>query len=195
MNQPLSPNELADLVTYLARRATIVASYLPGEFDARSPADVVQDVILAYLQNEVTFDPARGASLKTFLAKVMERRLVDHRRRGRKLVSLEAKGRRSSRSGERLAPAADDPERCRRIDIIEKLATEDPEVRLLVNAINDLETIPSNLNHLLGTMLGRPVTWIENLKRRIRYAAEKRRSLKPAKSMLGQPNQEKSTLV
>jgi DNA-directed RNA polymerase specialized sigma24 family protein len=188
--------ELARLIAYLAPRAKIMACLLPDIFDGYSAADLVQDVIVDYWRHKLVFDPGRGASVETFLATVMARRLIDRKRRSYKLIPLDAiNAHRDSRSRSAPPHVSPDPNRQMLRDTIERLAKDDPEVRELLAALEELEDIPQDLNRVLATAVNRPVRWVENVKRRIKYALEQRRQRSAVKSLSPLPARDKRSLL
>lgn len=175
MERPsLTDQEVKKLLDYLMKRARIMACLIPGDFDSCSAEDLVQDVIVHFLQGKVVFDGARGASLETFLATVMHNRLIDLGRRRSRFVPWNAL-RLKHQKHAALPPSQTMSKHRLKLETLEQCAREDPEARSLLTAVRGYKMIPHNMDQAFAEDLGQTVEWVQKVKNRIKYAAQQRR--------------------
>ena len=150
--------------------ATLDARSFPKTFDmGLSVEDVVGDVLLEFFRSPrgLGWNPKKGP-LSAFLRTRVKQRLVDHIRRDKKVAgSLDD----TDRSGEfpipRLHPqGSSDCEYAEFREQLLQLVGNDPDLRDLV-ACTEWVDGGANVNQQLSEILGKPVSEIVNLKRRL----------------------------
>ncbi len=167
--QQLDEDEIRSLLPALWTRAVLVSMAFPAVFDGCSAEDAVQDVLLAYQQGDLPFDPERG-TLENYLCLVLKRRLLDRLLRSKRMRTLDDPTRPilSSCGGKRPSRSTD-TRQARIVLSLRELASEDPEVAVLLRAVEQIDDNQlGNADQAIASAANRTVEWVRNTKRRVK---------------------------
>lgn len=150
--------------------ATLDARSFPETFDmGLSVEDVVEEVWLEFFRspNGLGWNPKKG-TLSAFLRRRVNRRVVDHSRRDKKLAGSldDTDTSRKFRIPHQDPLGSSDLEDAEFREHFLHLVGDDAALRDLVTATEFVER-GANVNQQLSEILGRPVSEIVNLKRRL----------------------------
>ncbi len=167
--QQLDDTEMRKLLLALWTRAGLVAMAFPAVFDGCSAEDAVHDVLLAYQQGDLPFDPDRG-TLENYLCLVLKRRLMDRLLRSKRTRSLDDPARPVlSSCGGRRPSRSTDTRPARIAESLRELAAEDPEVAVLLRAVEQIDDNQlGNADLAIAAAANRTVEWVRNVKRRVK---------------------------
>jgi RNA polymerase sigma factor (sigma-70 family) len=159
-------------------RTRFMVSRLPVVFDSGvSVEDIIQEALVQFFDspNALGWNP-EVSSLESFLAVIVERRLIDHLRRDRRATSIDAPTFKDRRSPTAQLEIENPPLQAQ---IIEQLAEatsnndDRQEVKTLFKAALQTSEV-GNVNKQLADILGTTTTQIAHLKRRLQRRLKSR---------------------